>query len=153
VGNVAFRQVSAGGVHSCGVDVQGQVYCWGSNQNGQLGDGTQTHRSTPGLVPGGPYEGVAPGGEHTCAITTDDRLRCWGYNAHGQVGDGTTTTPRSSPVPVSGDLRVATMNAGTGHNCAVTLNGRGYCWGDGTLGQLGNNGFVSNSVPVPVSAP
>jgi alpha-tubulin suppressor-like RCC1 family protein len=135
------------------VDFQSRLYCWGSNQNGQQGDGTvETHRSLPTLVPIGSIAGVAPGSEHTCAITTEDRVWCWGYNGVGAVGDGTTTTPRPSPVAVVGDLRIETMNAGYLHNCAVTPTGRGYCWGEGTLGQLGNNGVVGSSVPVRVAA-
>ena len=78
---LAFRQVSAGGTHTCGVDFQSRLYCWGSNQNGQQGDGTvETHRSVPTLVPIGPIAGVAPGSEHTCAITPERRVFCWGYN-------------------------------------------------------------------------
>jgi alpha-tubulin suppressor-like RCC1 family protein len=55
-------------------------------------------------------------------------------------------------VAVLGNLQIETMNAGYGHNCAVTPTGRGYCWGDGSFGQLGNNGVASSSVPVRVAA-
>jgi hypothetical protein len=55
-------------------------------------------------------------------------------------------------VAVAGDLRIETMDAGYLYNCAVTPTGRGYCWGDGTLGQLGNNGVANSSVPVRVAA-
>jgi alpha-tubulin suppressor-like RCC1 family protein len=47
VGGLHFRQVSAGGDHSCGVTTENRAFCWGNNQGGQLGDGTTTNRLTP----------------------------------------------------------------------------------------------------------
>ena len=86
-----------------GVDVvrrDGTVWCWGSNGDGQLGDGTTTTRLVPTRVVGitGALQ-VDAGGSHACALLAGGRIVCWGTNSSGQLGDGTTTN-RSTPVAV-----------------------------------------------------
>lgn len=82
----AVSQVSAGGNHACLVASDRSVWCWGGNENGQLGDGTTTARSTPTRVPGVKATLVAAGVGHTCASRTDGRMACWGANGKGQLG-------------------------------------------------------------------
>jgi alpha-tubulin suppressor-like RCC1 family protein len=97
-----FRQVSAGGSHTCGVTTDDLAYCWGLNDLGQLGDGTTKSRLTPVAVAGGHrFVRVDAGSLHTCAVTTSHRAFCWGNNSDGQLGDGTTQV-RLRPVAVSG---------------------------------------------------
>lgn len=94
---------------------------------------------------------VAAGSTHTCAVTITGGLKCWGRNNNGQLGNNSTAT---SPVPVavsgltSGVTRVA---VGENHTCAVTTAGGLKCWGDDSLGQLGNDATLSSkSFPVDV---
>ena len=95
----------AGLDHTCAITSTGDVKCWGSNEFGQLGDGTSTNRSAPVNVARLPGEAtvIALGGWHTCAVTTDG-ISCWGNNFDGQLGDGATTgiEPNSSPGSVVG---------------------------------------------------
>ena len=80
----------------------GKVMCWGYNNEGQLGDGTTTTRSTPVEVSGiTTARSVATGGYESCAVLSDGKVKCWGDNTNGGLGDG-TTTDRSTPVEVSG---------------------------------------------------
>jgi alpha-tubulin suppressor-like RCC1 family protein len=105
-----FIQVTAGGgnrgggvgfAFSCGLTPQHQAFCWGSNDLGQLGDGTGTRRLRPVAVAGGlVLRQVSAGTGHTCGVTPADRAFCWGSNRFGQLGDG-TTTGRFTPVPVA----------------------------------------------------
>ncbi|MBN1439625.1 MAG: hypothetical protein JW929_09470 [Anaerolineales bacterium] len=101
VGGLAqgMRWAEAGWNHTCGIDRNGAVLCWGWNNFGQLGDGTKATRSKPsgvyGLTEG--TAAVAVGRAYTCAAAESGGVKCWGLNDVGQLGDGTY---EDSQVPV-----------------------------------------------------
>jgi alpha-tubulin suppressor-like RCC1 family protein len=102
-GGLRFRQVDAAGLfHTCGVTLGHSAYCWGLNDNGQLGDGTTINRLTPVAIAGGLLiRQVSAHFNHSCGVTLGNRAYCWGDNERGQLGDG-TTTDRRTPVRVAG---------------------------------------------------
>jgi alpha-tubulin suppressor-like RCC1 family protein len=150
---LAFFQVSAAAFQTCGVTTDYRAYCWGRNDNGELGDGTTALRLTgPVAVLGGlQFRQVSTNGSHTCAVTTDYRAYCWGHNGHGELGDG-TTTGRMTPVPVVGGLPFVQVDAGEQHTCGLTYpDRRAYCWGSGVAGALGNGTTTTRLRPVAVA--
>src|SRR5438128_2003431 len=83
--------IAAGYFHGCALLSNGRVKCWGSNEGGQLGDGTTKSHLSAVAAGGftGTIESIAGGGAHTCALTSGGGLECWGDNQYGQLGDGT----------------------------------------------------------------
>jgi len=94
-------KIASGAYHSCIVTTSGAAKCWGQNVYGQMGNGSDTNLTTPGLVSGldSNVSDIATGYYHNCVITTSGSAKCWGYNAQGQAGDGTKTL-RLTPVDV-----------------------------------------------------
>ncbi len=131
--------LAAGEFHTCAVRT-GEVWCWGDNHFGQLGDGTEEDRSQPVRVAGLPagVTGIASLGNSTCAITSQGGVLCWGLNNYGELGNGSHSSSLQ-PIPVSGLSSGVIALAGGGYFiCAITEQGQVYCWGANDNGQLGD---------------
>jgi alpha-tubulin suppressor-like RCC1 family protein len=145
--------ISTNGYRACAVTTGGAAYCWGSNSNGTLGDGTYTDSLVPVAVSGlsSGVSGISAGLGHTCAVTTGGGVQCWGNNHYGQLGDG-SHTDSNLPVAVSSlSSGVVEVSAGANHTCARTTGGGVLCWGDNEWGELGNGATTESSAPVAVS--
>ena len=136
VGDLRFIVLSAGGLHSCGVTVDGIGHCWGYNGSGALGDGSTTDRAQPVQVSGGQrYSALRTGLHHSCGVAIDGTVRCWGYNRYGQIGDGSRDN-RALPqevlqgdaffteVPQGGDEIAAAVNALVGGSLVAPAGAR-----------------------------
>lgn len=142
-------QMTAGTFHTCALTESKNIYCWGENKNGQLGNGTNTASATPVWVSAVTEAvQVEAGAYHTCAITKERGVKCWGLNTWGQLGDGTYTS-NPTPVQVSGlTSGVRSISAGNGFSCAVKdADGSVVCWGLNNFGQIGNNQQNDSSGP------
>ena len=140
--------LSAGTNHACAIVIGGQVYCWGSNERGQIGNGDAgagKHVDSPFAISGLTNAiAISAGGNHSCAVKVDFTAVCWGGNDAGQLGnDVFATTDSPNPIPVHLGFNQAltglvTISAGSGHTCATGQAGNAWCWGDNGSGQLGN---------------
>jgi len=136
---------------TCGVTPPGTAYCWGDNDDGQLGDGTRTQRMTPTPVAGGlMFKSFAVGTVHTCGVTIDGTAYCWGFSSAGAFGDGFTGS-RPMPAIAAPGMTFDTIVAGQDFTCGLTQLQGAYCWGRGTDGQLGNGTATNSTTPVAVS--
>ena len=170
-----YLQVSAGGNYSLALGSDGNVYAWGYNYNGQLGDGTGTNRYTPVRVktpdrntyPDLPedftYLQVSAGGNYSLALGSDGNVYAWGYNVDGELGDG-TGIERHTPVRVKipdrktypdlpEDFTYLQVSAGFDHSLALGSDGNAYAWGYNQYGELGNGATTDRSTPVRVKIP
>ena len=144
--------IAVGDAHACVIRGDGTVACWGSNADGQVGDGTTTNRSAPVVLSGSTrFAKVYAGGSHTCAIDIDGAAWCWGKNNAKQLGDGTGTS-RSTPVKVTGNATFTAMAAGAYFTCGLTSAGAILCWGDNLYGQRASTDANAVAAPAP-SAP
>ena len=147
-----------GGTHCLAIGLDGNLYSWGRNDQGQLGDGTITNRISPVLVQG------LPGGKtwiavhaHTqyasFALASDGSLYAWGWNTDGVLGTGSAGAYSPAPTIVSGGYNFIKIFPGRLNSldmCALRNDGILMTWGNGTNGQLGNSGTSNSNVPVVV---
>ena len=143
--------------HSCAV-AAGSISCWGSDDSGQLGDGTFNGTTTPVAVALGSLSGqalgVANGDRHTCAVV-DGGAWCWGAGGSWQLGNGNTSN-ESRPVQAQGlQSGVASVASGAEHSCAVvaTPSPALACWGSNSAGQAagGDNSALTVQRPTGVT--
>jgi len=151
----AFMHVAAGDDFTCALDASGDTWCWGGNDFGQLGDGTQTSRSAPvRAVHELPFSAITAGDFHACALDVSGNAWCWGKNDHGQLGVGhlnVQNVPSAVHMPPGGFFR--RLRCGGDSCCGVDQNSRIWCWGKNDEGQLGIGSGPDRSEPQAILAP
>ncbi len=141
--------IDAGEYFTCALTLNGDLYCWGANNVGQLGISSptayQANLTMSSVVM------FATGLNHACAAVASGTIYCWGGNAYGQLGIGTTSSSEL-PTAVGGLSGVTRLSAGGFFTCAVrgTLP-RAQCWGANDTGQLGNDSFVQSETPSEIA--
>lgn len=122
-GNIKWLSIDLGEDHTCGIASDGHAYCWGSNEKGQLGDGSYEDRKTPvPVATDRKFSALAAGKDHTCALSVDGAAYCWG-------GDSKMSSGSAQPLPVSGDFKFKSLSAGGYNTYGITSNANLYRWG------------------------
>jgi alpha-tubulin suppressor-like RCC1 family protein len=167
-----FTSISAGFNHACALTSDSLLYCWGGNDNGQLGTGDTTSVSVPtpvsaaGALLGTTPSAVSAGALYTCAVASGQAY-CWGLQTNGKLGNQETdvfnvTTPAAvyTGGVLSGKTLTKISASGTssasgaadqGMTCALASGAELYCWGYGVAGRLGNGASVTSAEPVAVA--
>lgn len=153
------QSITAGHAHACALGQEGEVWCWGANQEGQLGVGDLERHSTPVLLSLPPARAVAAGPDFSCVALQSGQVQCFGEGARGQLGPGATSaSPRpvvlvdANQTPFEGAV---TVSAGgvfgeaepSAHACLIRGDGEAYCWGQNEFGQLGRGDTQSPGAP------
>ena len=160
----SITSISTNTFTTCAVSSAGNVYCWGWNSNGQLGNNTTLNSSTPvevvgvggtGLLSG--ITSVSVGYNTACATSLAGNVYCWGWNSYGQLGNN-TSNDSSTPVKALGVGGVGFLSGINstvttyGNTCALTSTGNTYCWGSNVTGELGvNSNVASSNFPLEVT--
>ena len=160
---------SPNGEAMCVIGTDDNTYCWGNNEDGQLGIGESGNTLyAPKKLKIGTNGSEIPSGvklrelsladSHGCGIGTDNLLYCWGDNGYGYLGDGTnngSNVPKKlkigtngSEIPAGSTIKKVSVSSGA--VCALASNDLLYCWGHGTEGELGNGADASQNVPKQV---
>lgn len=151
------KQAAIGYNHACAILQNGSVSCWGDNNNGQLGDGTQTTRlqATPVTGLAAKATQLALSYQSTCALLETGNVQCWGSNSQGELGLADNKIVRKitpTTITIGSNLKAKRLVAGKNHLCAISQNDSVYCWGNNDFGQLGQNNTDTRYQPVLVSA-
>ncbi len=164
-------QIAAGYEQSLALTSTGQLYAFGGNRYGELGNATNAGTQTPNPTPtpvvlsnaSGQVVQIAAGIEHSLALTSTGQLYAFGGNRYGELGRAAnveTPVPNSTPVavslpPAAGPVR--SIAAGGFHSLALTTSGLIYAFGRNTNGQLGNAAGTgsekANATPIAVTLP
>ena len=151
-------QVVARKNHTCARQQGGQIVCWGSNTNGQLGNSSTVASDYPVLVETlAESNHVTAGFQHSCAVDPAGHVWCWGRNDVGQMGNGEAGPEEEVWSPVKTRLfevaqqPAVDLCAGDDFSCAVLQDGRVFCWGGGAYGRLGGGGTQDQSIPQEVA--
>ena len=163
-GNHTWKMIAVGYSHKFGVTTAGVAYCWGTNTNGQLGNGTATDSTNPVAVSGGlTFDSIDAGASHSCGITTSGLLYCWGANDMYQLGNNnennqndklTPTRVHDPDTPSSHwNTTILKVSLGARNSCAIDSNSRAYCWGDSWDNQTATGQTSYPKVPKRIHKP
>jgi len=159
--------IAAGYNSSFALKNDGTLWAWGHNDDGQLGDGTDTNRRNPVQVmasEGVPFVGVvavSSGPHHTLALKSDGTIWAWGSNNNGELGDGGNVQRSAYPVqvkasngvPLSGVTAIAaggSDGSASGFSLALKNDGTVWAWGQNGYGKLGNGDDANENQKNPV---
>jgi alpha-tubulin suppressor-like RCC1 family protein len=145
-----WKQVSCGSSFTGAIKTDGTLWTWGANSSGQLGDNTNTNKSSPVQTVSSTtnWKQVACGFSYMAAIKTDGTLWMWGANGSGQLGNNSTLS-RSSPVQtVSGGTNWKQVSSKGFTTACVKTDGTLWLWGSNYGGRLGDNTIINKSSPV-----
>ncbi|MBN2803723.1 MAG: hypothetical protein JXR91_11555 [Deltaproteobacteria bacterium] len=121
---------------ACAVNTGGEVWCWGYNNMGRLGDGTTEHRKTPVRVKNiKDITQVTMGESHSCALTDKGVVWCWGDNRYGQVTSEKSVREHLVPALHNLPKPAISLTAGESHTCAILSDHTLQCWGEITLDE------------------
>jgi len=144
---IGFTQFSVGGRHACGIDADGQLFCWGDNRARQLG-GMMPQLARPTRIDDRTWTMVAAGGAHTCGLSAGVAY-CWGDNAQGQAAGmdgGIIEKPQAVSFGIASPPPFTKIAAGGSHSCALG-EGQLFCWGDDRFLGLGASVNVATRIP------
>jgi alpha-tubulin suppressor-like RCC1 family protein len=154
-GGIHFISISTGLGHVCGITTDSSAYCWGSNQLGQLGDGTTQDHSIPTRVAwSGSLKEIVTGVAHTCALQDNGDPLCWGSNQVGTLGspieesaDPTQVPIKTVPTGLENGPNFQHLASGERHVCGIDVGGVVLCWGYNYEGELGDGTRQTRSTP------
>ena len=150
-------EIAAGDSHTCARYAGGSVACWGSDGEGQLGNGSA------GVAEGVPQKviiqasvpsamtRIVAGLEHTCALDVTGQFACWGAGGNGQLGTGSANDAYEAAFSNPTGSLLTAIATGESNTCAIDATGRVWCWGDDEYGVAGTSGFGTDAVVLPAS--
>lgn len=145
-----WKEVACGREHTAAIKIDGTLWMWGFNTSGQLGDNSLISKSSAVQTSAGGtnWKQVSCGSDYTMAIKEDGTLWGWGLNSNGQLALNTTTSTSNPLQEYTTSVNWKQVSCGHDHVAAIKIDGTLWCWGDNTVGSLGDNSLIKRSSPV-----
>ena len=144
-----WTMIAGGNVHSLAVNEKGELYAWGDNLKGQLGDGTFIGKVVPTRIgTASNWIRIASQGSHNLAVNERGELYAWGENGDGQLGDGSTDN-RNTPTRIGTASNWTEIAVSSTNSAAINSDGELYTWGSNQYGQLGNDTASMTPTKIP----
>jgi hypothetical protein len=140
---VLFKQAAGGKSHSCGIDTENNLHCWGLSDGGVWDFGQVTLTPTEGK-----FTFAAAGYNHSCAIRENATAHCWGIGSEDNLTEDQVAYEKGQVKLTPSDVHFQQIGAGHSHSCGLKVDGSLACWG-GTSGSSDvptGGGFVSLAV-------
>lgn len=145
-----WKEATSGYNFNVAMQNDNSLWSWGSNKEGQSGDGTLLNNSSPKKIgTDTDWKTVVTGTDHAVALKKDGSLWTWGSNKNGQLGDGTNVN-KNTPKQIGSATDWQTIAAGNQYTVAIKKDGTLWAWGDNTFGQLGNGTSSGPNIPKQV---
>lgn len=151
--NEKFNNINVTGAYICALSNLGNIYCWGYNYYGNLGNDTTLNSSIPVKVSSViKFKQLFGNNSISCAVSESNQAYCWGLNDLGQTGSNINEVKvlHPSKVLIPSNSFIEQMSINSDFGCAILKNNQTYCWGKNKKGQLGNNN-PSEYEPIPVA--
>lgn len=146
-----YQRIEAGSYHTLELR-NGQLWAWGDNFHGQLGNGTQNPSYVPIQVgTDDNWQFVSAAAQHNLALKSDGTIWSWGDNSYGQLGDGTYNV-HFTPQQIGSANDWVSISAGTTHSMAIKADGTLWAWGNNSNGQLGDGTTNWSNVPIQIGS-
>ena len=137
--------------HALAIDEMGNLWAWGGNGYGQIGNGTTTDKLSPVRIKSGTYfKAVAASWSHSLAIDVLGNLWAWGNNMDGQVGNGSTSFNINSPTMIKSGTKFKNVAVGCSQSFALDIDGNLWAWGDNNYSQLGDGTTNERRTPIQI---
>jgi alpha-tubulin suppressor-like RCC1 family protein len=151
---IVYNSFATGANHVCAVANNRHAYCWGKNDDAQIGTGSASFiEPVPRRVGVAmPLNAVSAGSAHSCAIDQTGAVWCWGRETNGRLGRGGAPSNPAIPQIVSSTAQFTQVAAGGAHTCGLDTSGVAMCWGAGGSGQLGDGAGMDRSTPAGVGS-
>jgi alpha-tubulin suppressor-like RCC1 family protein len=149
---LVFNEFATGANHACAVANNHHAYCWGDNDDAEVGTGSASFLETVPrhVILTTAVQAVTAGSAHSCALDPLGAAYCWGRQVNGRLGRGSVPGDPAVPTVVTGGIRFLALSAGGAHTCGLATTTRILCWGADGLGQLGNGGGPDRPSPQAV---
>ena len=152
---VKWKDISVGYQHMIALKLDGTLWSWGLNTNGQLGKGTTTNNNANGtpaqIGSDSDWIYISAGDYHNLAIKSNGTLWTWGAGLYGRLGVGDTTS-RTSPTQIGSDTNWSSVSGGQFHTVAIKSNGTLWAWGYNVNGRLGDGTTTQRNSPVQIGS-